>query len=77
MGTEPHTQPGIREERMKRADGGQPLNTEERQVQMVGNSLMIGLTDYGVQTHNISKGETLGIAVFPDAILIDTSGEHR
>jgi len=52
MGTEPHTQPGIREQRIKRADGGEPLNDERRQVQRVGNSIMIGLTDYGVHARS-------------------------
>jgi hypothetical protein len=74
MGTEPHTQPGIREHRIKRADGGEPLNDELRQVQRIGNSIMIGLTDYGVQTHNVKKADTLRVAVYPDGIWIDTSG---
>jgi hypothetical protein len=72
MGTEPHTQPGIREQRIKRADGGEPLNDEERQVQRVGNSIMIGLTDYGVQTHDLSASDTLLVAVYPDGIWIQT-----
>ena len=74
MGTEPHTQPGIREQRSKRADGGEPLNDEAREVQQSGNSLVIGLTDYGVQTHNVTLDDTLRVAVYPDGIWIDTSG---
>lgn len=75
MGTEPHTQPGIREQRVKRADGGQPLNDEDREVQRSGNSLVIGLTDYGVQTHDLTLDDTLRVAVYPDGIWIDTRGE--
>lgn len=74
MGTEPHTHRAIREKRIERADGGQPLNDERRQVQRVGNSIMIGLTDYGVQTHNLSTSDTLRVAVYPDGIWIDTAG---
>ena len=62
------------ETRARRADGGEPLNDERRQVQRVGNSIMIGLTDYGVQTHNLSTTDTLRVAVYPDGIWIDTSG---
>jgi len=35
---------------------------------------VIGLTDYGVQTHNVTLDDTLRVAVYPDGIWIDTSG---
>lgn len=74
MGTEPHTQPAIRDQRARRADGGQPLNDEPRQVHRAGNSLVIGLTDYAVKTHDLSTEDALRVEVYPDGIWIDVGG---
>ena len=74
MGAEPHTQRGIRQERAKRADGGQPLNSESRTVQRYGNSLVIGLTAYGVKTHGVDEGREPDVQVYPDGIWIDFGG---
>ena len=76
MASEPHTQRGIREERARRADGGQPLNSEARTVHPSGNSLVIGLTSFGVKTHNIETGQEPDVEVYPDGIWIDLRGEH-
>jgi len=75
MATEPHTKRGIREERERRADGGEPLNSEPRAVHYSGNSLAIGLTDYGVKTHDISEGEEPEVQVYTDGIWIDLRGD--
>jgi hypothetical protein len=74
MATEPHTRSSIREERARRADGGQPLNTETRTVHREGNSLVIGLTAYAVKTHDIDPGQTPEVVAYPDGIWIDLRG---
>jgi hypothetical protein len=38
---------------------------------------MIGLTDYGVQTHDLSTSDTLLVAVYPDGIWIETGGRDE
>ena len=77
MATEPHNRPSIRAERAKRADGGEPLNDEQRSVMSYGNSLVIGLTDYGVRTHDVDVGQTPSVLVYPDGIWIDFGGENE
>lgn len=77
MATEPHTRSGIRDERARRADGGQPLNSESRTVHWEGNSLVIGLTAYAVKTHDIDAGEKPDVQAYPDGIWIDLRGDEN
>ena len=75
MGADPQTRAEIRAERAKRADGGEPLHTTTRTVHWSGDSLVVGVTDYGVKTHDVEQGQEPAIEVHPDGIWIDFGGD--
>jgi hypothetical protein len=77
MGTEPHTRPGIREQRAQRADGGEPLDSERMSVNWSGNSLVIPLGSYAVKTHDLTSDDRCAVEVYPDGIWIDTGGSDE
>lgn len=68
----------LREQRQKIADGGEPLNTEERKVRLIDGTLYINPTDYGARTHDISKGDDVEVHTTVDGIaitLVDEDGD--
>lgn len=74
MGADPQTRSDIRAERAKRADGGEPLHATTRTVHWSGDSLVVGITDYGVKTHGVNRGQEPNIEIYPDGIWIDFGG---
>jgi hypothetical protein len=74
MAGEPHEQPGIRKERARRADGGEPLYSEDRSVYRNGNSMVVGVTSYAVKTHSLNSGDDVVVETYPAGIWIDLGG---
>jgi hypothetical protein len=78
MAGQPQDRPAIRNERLRRADGGEPLNTEEgRSIRWQGNSLVVGLTSFAVKTHGITDDDEVTVETYPDGIWIDIGGDGR
>lgn len=71
MASQPETRPGIRQERARRADDGQPLHSEKRHVLESGHSLVIGVTAFAVKAHQVDKGEEATVEIYPDGVWID------
>ena len=76
MAGTPETNSAIRQERARRADGGEPLHDEQMTIQLSGNSLVIGVTSYAVKTHDIEQGDKPLVQVYPDGIWISTEGHE-
>jgi len=74
MAGKPHERPQIRKERARRADGGEPLNSERRSVHWSGNSLVVGLTSYAVKTHSLDSDDDVVVETYPAGIWIDFDG---
>jgi len=71
MATQPQNREPIREERQRRvADGGR-LNGESMQVRWHGNSLVVGLTAYGVKTHDLDDDCEVRVETYQDGIWIE------
>jgi hypothetical protein len=75
MAGRPQNRPTIREERARRADGGEPLNSEQRSVHRNGGSLVIGVTSYAVKTHSLSGGDDVTVETYAEGIWIDLGGD--
>lgn len=65
-----HCTEPIRTARSARADGGEPLNTEERSVTEHSGSLYVNLTKFGALTHGIEKGQDLDVEIYENGIWI-------
>ncbi len=74
MAGQPHQRSDVREYRAHRADGGEPLYSDPRSIAKNGNSLVVGLTDYAVKTHQLRRGQDLTVEVYPDGIWIGVDG---
>jgi hypothetical protein len=74
MGTHPQNREQIRQRRQQRAADGEPFNSESMSVRWDGDSLVIGLTAYGVKTHDITDDDELSVEVYPGGIWIDAGG---
>jgi hypothetical protein len=75
MAGKPQERPEIRKERARRADGGEPLDTsDEMSIRWQGNSLVIGLTNYAVRTHDITADDVACVETYMDGIWIDLGG---
>jgi len=74
MAGRPQNRPTIRDERARRADGGEPLNSEQRSVHQEGNSLVVGVTAYAVKTHSLSGDDDVTVETYADGIWIDLGG---
>jgi len=75
MATEPQNRDAIRERRQRRVPDGGCLNAETMVVQRSGNSLVVGLTDYGVKTHDLDTDCQLTVEVYREGIWIDIGGD--
>ena len=74
MAGRPQNRPTIRDERARRADGGEPLNSEERSVHWDGNSLVVGVTAYAVKTHSLTTDDDVTVETYAEGIWIDLGG---
>lgn len=74
MAGQPQQRPEVREYHNHRADGGEPLYSDSRSIAQNGNSLVIGLTDYAVKTHDLQCGQQPVVEVYPDGIWIGIGG---
>lgn len=75
MGGKPSRQPHIAKKRRQVAEIGECLNSEEMSVRWAGNSLVIGLTSYGVDTHDIDDSDELTVETYPGGIWVNIN--HR
>lgn len=75
MATEPQNREAIRQRRNRRVPDGGCLNAETMVVQRSGNSLVVGLTDYGVKTHDLDATCQLTVEVYREGIWIDVGGD--
>lgn len=75
MATQPQNREEIRERHQRRvADGGR-LNSETMQVQWSGNSLVVGLTAYGVKTHDLDSDCQVTVETYQDGIWIEVGDD--
>lgn len=58
----------LRQERREHAGEGEPLNDEQRDVQLIKGSLYINITAYARDTHNIQQGDSLSVETHHDCI---------
>lgn len=75
MAGRPQNRPTVREERARRADGGEPLNSEQRSVHWEGNSLVVGLTSYAAKTHSLSDDDDVTVETYAEGIWISLGGD--
>jgi len=71
MAGQPQSRPSIRKERARRADGGEPLNSEKMSIRWDGNSLVVGVTAFGSKTHHITAQDEVIVETYRDGIWID------
>lgn len=69
-----HCRSGVRSARRERTDGGEPLNDETRTVQQRNTSLYVNVTEYGVATLDLEKGDNVTIETYRDGIWISPGG---
>jgi len=74
MAGKPQSRPTIRDERARRADGGEPLNSEEMSLRWQGNSLVVGITSYALKTHRLSDDDDVVVECYQDGIWIGVGG---
>jgi len=67
----------IQEERCKRADGGEPINTETRTAFDNNGGMCSNLTDFGTKLHGIESGDEVRIEVHEDGIWIEPGGNDE
>ena len=70
MATDPQNRPGIQQERVRRADGGDPVHRHDASVYPSGNGLVIGLHAFEVRMHSIEGGQTAEVEVHDDGVWI-------
>jgi len=70
----PEDRPTIRDERARRADGGEPLNSEEMSLCWNGNSLVVGVTSFALKTHRLSDDDDVVVECYQDGIWIGVGG---
>lgn len=75
MATDPQNRAEIRQQRAKRADGGEPLHSYDSTVYTAGNSIVMALHSYAVRTHDIDAGSEPTVEVHQDGIWVDFSGD--
>lgn len=66
--------PEIRDAHTHRTDGGEPLFSTEQSIYKSGDSLVVGITSYGVKTHDLTRDDTATVEIHPDGIWIDFGG---
>jgi len=66
---------GIQKKRLKRADGGEPLNTETRTAFDNNGGMCANLTDFGTKLLGIESGDKIRIEVHEDGIWLSVVGE--
>jgi len=75
MATEPQNREAIRECHQRRVPDGGLLNDETMQVQRSGNSLVVGLTSYGVKTHDLDDSCEVRVETYTDGIWIEVGDD--
>jgi hypothetical protein len=75
MATQPQNRDEIRERHQRRVPDGGRLNDETMQVQQSGNSLVVGLTAYGVKTHDLDDSCEVVVETYTDGIWIEVSDD--
>jgi len=75
MATQPQNREAIREERQRRVPDGGELNGEPMQVRWHGNSLVVGLTAYGVKTHDLDDDSEVRVETYADGIWIEVGDD--
>jgi hypothetical protein len=75
MATEPQNREAIRERHQRRVPDGGRLNSETMQVQRSGNSLVVGLTAYGVKTHDLDGDCEVSVETYTDGIWIEVGDD--
>lgn len=66
----------IRDERADMVDGGEPIYSQEAKVIQVGRSLYVTVTEFGGDTHDIEKGDTVTVHTHGDGIVIEPDTEE-
>ncbi len=67
----PETNQIIRNERRKRADGGEPLHDDDRSLFQRGGSIAVTLTAIGRDIHGLDADGDVTVMVYPDGIWIE------
>ena len=76
MAGQPHERPSIQQHRARRADGGEPLNSEVRSIHWDGNSLVVGVTSFAVKTHGLTDDDDAVVETYPDGVWIGLGGSQ-
>jgi len=76
MAGKPQSRPQILDERSRRADGGEPMNTEQMSVRYGGNSLVVGLTVFAATVHDLDENSDVTVECYQDGIWIAPGGDR-
>jgi hypothetical protein len=75
MASEPQNRQAIRECHKRRVPDGGRLNAEAMQLRWHGNSLVVGLTSYGVKTHDLDDSCEVTVETYQDGIWIEVADD--
>jgi len=78
MGTpNPGVRDGMRSRREKLSMDGEPLNQQTRDAQQFHTSIYINITDYGVKTLDVEKGQEMVVETYEDGVFIRPANDSE